>query len=279
MFLDLLTSLLGKERSWRLGRGLYMRARDEHGNAIASNGEAMLIRKLVAAHRADAAQPFRAMDIGANQGEWSQTLLREAGALPVALDIFEPVPATVDMLRANIGDDPRARIHAQAISDHIGTASMHVVGDGAGTNSLDGAHSGIAGRAVDVALTTLDAFLTEHAISRVDLVKIDAEGHDIVILRSLVPLLNAKTFGAIQFEYNWRWLMNRGSLREVFELIEGTPYRLARVAPGGPVVINRWNAELDRYFEANYALISDEMIAAIGARRGDWDDANVLPFG
>ena len=279
MLTNLLIALLGRRRAWRLGRRMYMQARGEVGNSIAFNGEAELIRQMARAHRSMGSdRAFHAIDIGANRGEWTHSLIDSMGNLAYSVDIFEPVPSTLDSLRADFATCPPVRIHAAAVSDHVGTATMHIVGQAAGTNSLDGASFDIAGGSLEVALTTLPIALTEMGYPVVDLVKIDVEGHDIVILRSLGDVLRSATIGAIQFEYNWRWLANGGSLYEVFAMIEGTGYRLARVAKAGPIIINSWNPEIDRFLEANYVLLSPSTVAVLNPRSADWDANNTTLF-
>lgn len=254
-----------------------MAARQEIGNDIALNGEALLIRRSVAAHRASAPdQPYRAFDIGANLGEWTAEVARVAGdAFPWSVDLFEPIEGSFTHVARRFADDTRIRCHQAAVSNRVGTAQMVVVGDTSGTNHLGTLATDTDARTVTVPLTTLEAQLADLGFDRVDLVKVDTEGHDIEILRAIRPLLERGAIGVLQFEYNWRWLSNRGSLNEVFELIAGTGYRLARVYPDGLGIYPGWNAEMDRYFEANYALVRADMAAAIGAVDLIWDGSNV----
>lgn len=272
----LIQPLLGRERAWRLGRGLYMRARGEVGNAIATNGEAALARQVAAAHRNRASgDPLRIYDIGANLGDYTAAALDAAGDAPVRIELFEPVPTAHARVAARFAGDDRVVANQLAISNRDGEAEMIVVGEASGTNSLNAA-PGTTGSTVTVPLRTLERHLDATGAATVYLVKIDAEGHDIEILRAIGPLLAARRLGVVQFEYNWRWLINRGSLFEVFQLIAATDYVLARVADPVPLAIDGWNAELDRYFEANYALIRSDLVDPLGARRMRWDGSNVL---
>jgi hypothetical protein len=74
----------------------------------------------------------------------------------------------------------------------------------------------------------------------------------------------------VQFEYNWRWLINHASLRDVFEYIKDKPYRLGKLVGRSIELFDAWHFELDRYFENNYVLI----------RRGSalLESANVVRF-
>ena len=63
-------------------------------------------------------------------------------------------------------------------------------------------------------------------ISQVIFAKIDTEGFDALILAGVLECLQRGIFDLIRFEYNWRWLLNSKSLRDIFQLIQNTPYRL-----------------------------------------------------
>lgn len=276
MIRSLLLQLLGRRNTWRLGRSLYLAARRELNNAIQENGEATLIRRAIAAHRASSAhRVFRAFDIGANLGEWTAEVARFAdGGIDWTVDLFEPVDGSFAHVSALFADEPRIQCHKAAVSSDVGSAQMVVVGETSGTNHLS-AHAAADVRTITVPLTTIAAQMEARDIDRIDLIKIDTEGHDIEILRGLRALLDRRAIGVVQFEYNWRWLPNKGSLYEVFQLIRDTGYRLARVCPDGLAIFPEWNAELDRYFEANYALIAPDMADAIGAVQLRWEPSNV----
>jgi FkbM family methyltransferase len=272
----LLVNLLGRGTAWRIGRALYMESRNETHNAIASNGEAVLARMALEAYRRSRpTRPFTAFDVGANLGEWTAVVADAAESSDWQVEVFEPVEGSFERLSQRFADQPRVHCHRLAISNRVGEAEMFIVGDTSGTNSLTQTGTGEDTTRITVPLTTLEAHMASIGAHEVDIVKIDAEGHDIEILRGLGSLLSHGALGIVQFEYNWRWLPNRGSLWEVFELVKGTRYSVARVEPTGPTVFESWNAELDRFFEANYALIRDDVAASLGARRTRWSNANL----
>ncbi len=267
--------LLGRRLTWRIGRAMYLAARDESANAIADNGEADLIRRVFAAARArHPDRPVVAFDIGANLGEWTVAALAAAGDAACRIEVFEPVPDAITATTAAIAGDARATVNPVAISDRDGETEMHLVGPTAGTNSLDWP-AVAGGQTVAVRLATLESVVRDKKIDHIDLIKIDTEGHDIAILRAMGPLLAQGLPGVVQFEYNHRWLHNHGSLHEVFALVADTRYRVGRVLPGTVALFDGWNPELDRYFEANYVLVRADVADAIGARSLHWDASNV----
>ena len=86
---------------------------------------------------------------------------------------------------------------------------------------------------VDVAVTTLADVLEDQEIDVVDSVKSDVEGFDLSVLRGASSLLAESRIGLFQFEYNHCWISTRSLLRDVFELVDGLPYHVCKVVPGG----------------------------------------------
>jgi FkbM family methyltransferase len=280
MSLDLVVRLLGRRRAWRLGRRLYMAARGEVPNDIATNGEAALIGQCIRAFRTSdskESERFVAFDIGANLGLWSKVVLRESEAAGVtcAVEVFEPVAGAFDRLVSEFGQMENVRLHQCAVSDRNGTAQMQIVGEFAGTNSLSPSIDPSA-ISVEVPVETLSDIRSRLGIGTIHLCKIDAEGHDLAILEGMRDALRAGALEVVQFEYNWRWLMNGSTLQAVFALARDVGYRVGRVAPDHLEMYSEWSFEHDRFFENNYVLVRADVLPRLVSRETRWDDSNVL---
>jgi len=265
--------------AWRAGRRLYCAARGEpRQNAIATNGEAYLQRKVVAARRG---APLAVMDIGANEGEWTLSLLDAIGAAahdgPVAIHAFEPASATFDRLLARLEGRPAGACvtpRRLALSDSCGNARIALTSPGGGTNSLHAGSATPSGGFETVETVDLTECCRREGIDHLHLVKSDAEGHDPLILRGALDMLRAERIDIFQFEYNHRWVFSRFFLADVFELVEGLPYSVARIMPDGVEILPGWRPELERFFEANYALVRRPALDWLDCRRGRYDDSN-----
>ena len=269
--------------SWRAGRWLYALARgEERSNGIGHNGESYVQSRAIASMPPD--ESAVVIDIGANQGDWTESLLallpaprRQKGMLRV--EAFEPVPTTADTLRgrvAHMDSEGLVSINCIAISDEVGAARMAVMSETGGTNSLnfDDAISREALGFVDVEKTTLARFCNERGIARVILAKCDTEGHDLRVLRGARDLLAAERIDVFQFEYNHRWIIARAFLKDVFEMIDGLPYSVARIAPDHIEVFPSWHPELDRFFQSNYLLVRKPALAWFNVKECRFDDSN-----
>lgn len=266
--------------AWRLGRNVYCRARGETASDdIVTNGESYVQRCVVRA--AEPSLRFCAVDVGANQGDWSLPLV---AALPPALrsrsasrlHAVEPVPTTQGSLKASLeaaGAADVVEVHALALSETSGRGSMQIVGGTSGRNSLV-ANEMAASGTIEVETMSLADFFERQAIERAQLVKIDAEGHDLAILKGARGLLAAGRIDVVQFEYNHTWVFSRSFLKDVFDLVEGLPYKVGRVRPRGVEVLDGWHPEIERFFHANYLLVREPALAWFDVHRGHFDASN-----
>jgi FkbM family methyltransferase len=271
---------------WRAGRRIYCAARGEQRSSdIATNGEAYVQTCVVKA--APAGERLHILDIGANQGDWTKSLLRQLPAERrdqslVKIDLFEPAPATIVRLGHALletGLAHLAEIHPLAMSETAGVGSMAIMSETGGTNTMhfDGfVSTNPPGGWVEVRRTTVTEFCRSRGVQRVHLAKCDTEGHDLSVLRGAREMLAEGRIDVFQFEYNHRWVYSRTYLKDVFDLTKGLPYHVARIGPSSIEVLPGWHPELDRFFESNYVLVIENALGWFDVRRGHFDASNTL---
>ena len=142
--------------------------------------------------------PGHVVDVGANTGIYALIALLSQPDREVTA--FEPVPAIRRLLTANIalgGYRKRARIRGEAVGAETGTATLFVPpsapGDYVETSaSLSADFKGIAGEAIEVPVTTLDAWWVAAGRPPVAVVKIDVESREYDVLRGADALVAAQ---------------------------------------------------------------------------------------
>lgn len=144
-------------------------------------------------------------DIGANLGIYSFAAM--AVAPDAAVHAFEPTPEIAERLReaAALNRLSRLHVHAVAASSTTGFVKLR---RWRGETGRNGGMNFIAGSAGEdepdrVPAERLDDFCNERRIDRIDLLKIDVQGHEAEVLRGAAGLLNARRVGMIFFELNW----------------------------------------------------------------------------
>lgn len=266
---------------WRAGRYLYCRARGEVANNSETNGEAY-VQSCVLNGTSASKTPLMVLDIGANLGEWTSLLLSKIPTKRVSFVsvlMFEPVPATYEKLKHNINrieNGHVAKAYPLAMSNEGGEAEMVVLSETGGTNSLhfdDDLAADAIGR-VKIVKTTLDTFCEAEGIEHIHLLKCDTEGHDAHVLLGACGMLQAERLDVVQFEYNHRWVYARSFLKDMFDLIEGLPYRIGRICPDHIEVFDTWHFELERFFEGNYLIIHESVLEWFDVKEGKFDGSN-----
>lgn len=132
-------------------------------------------------------------DIGSNLGFTTQAFL-DAGAERVVA--VEPDPQNFAVLKIKFGHNPSITIISTAISDYEGEANLWLhQSDGAlhtiGPKWKEFLGSGKYHEKINVRTTTLDRLIEEYGTPK--FVKIDVEGHELMVLQKLsypIPLLS-----------------------------------------------------------------------------------------
>lgn len=143
-------------------------------------------------------------DIGAHTG---QTALPALQSFPHArVFAFEPHPATFAALSRTVTHPQFAALNV-AMSDKAGKVPFYDYGELATCNSMVAdsqyaRHAGRPFRTIDVEAITVDAFCRARAIDRVDVLKIDTEGHELAVLAGARQLLATGRPMFIYAEFN-----------------------------------------------------------------------------
>ncbi|WP_155803405.1 FkbM family methyltransferase [Bordetella sp. FB-8] len=124
----------------------------------------------------------RAADIGANMGLHT-ILLTKSG---FQVEAYEPDPAHCTKLIRNLGLNSvaDATVHKAAVSDHVGTMQFVRVLGNTTSSHLAGAKANPYGELEKFDVDVVDV---RNIVRRVELMKIDAEGHEAVILNAISP--------------------------------------------------------------------------------------------
>jgi FkbM family methyltransferase len=196
-----------------------------------------------------------AIDVGASLGEWALPMARRVGA-GGRLYAFEPQPRS----RAALGESLRLNNLAQAtllphaVSDSEGESMMALplVTSSAvdtGRAHLGAPREGEAG--IAVATVTLDRFAAREGLARLDLVKIDVEGHERAVLAGAADLL-ARFRPVIVIEIGHEAAADRAAIHA---LLTGLAYDLGGILLDHGVAPAAW----DDYRTASGPFVADEV--------------------
>lgn len=173
------------------------------------------------------------LDIGANIGYYSLTAARIVGPAGRVI-CYEPGPSAAARLRENIALNRLSSLTVieAAVSDKPGTLQFHL-GEDSEAGSLYNCSDAVG--CVDVPVTTIDEQVRGLNLAGVDLIKIDAEGAEVRVLRGAQGLLFGPRAPSLIVEANPITLKASGesmeSLRRellqagyLIEVIESAPW-------------------------------------------------------
>jgi FkbM family methyltransferase len=226
---------------------------------IPLNGESDLVARLAPRGLATV------VDVGANHGDWSRLVLSHSPQ--AAIHMFEIMPPIAASLRAQAWP-------AQAVINDVGLSDRQGELDIAFNPALDG-YSGThppkqllaAGfETVRCRVVTGDEYCRARAITSIDLLKVDAEGHDFNVLRGFATLIDARAIAAIQFEHSFAAIGPRVMLRDIQDWLEARGYAVGKLFPAG-VLFATYDTEWEDYRGMNWVAVPAERADLIEAVR------------
>jgi FkbM family methyltransferase len=264
---DVACLTLGRRQVVRAARFALRRATLDVPNNMNTNGEKLLQRWIF--DLLPNGRKVHVLDVGANVGEWSASMLAAAqrvGRLDdLDLHAFEPASDTFACLSERL-NDMGASLNHVAVSDTTGSSLLHIMGPTAGTNSLHAAPVMCEAVSTEsVSTVTLADYVARSGLPNIGLLKIDTEGHDLAVLRSGRILFADHRVSVTQFEYNWRWIKARSFLSDAFDLLCDAGYRIGKLTPRGVEFYPGWDPDLETFVEGNYVAATPECATKIPA--------------
>jgi FkbM family methyltransferase len=150
------------------------------------------------------------IDVGAHVGYYSLLAARQVGSEGKVYS-FEPEPINYSLLVKNVELNGYKNVTtiSQAVSSAKGSTTLFVSALDSGRNSVF--HHGLPeSGSVEVATTSLDAFLDKHGWPKIDLIKIDVEGAELNVLAGMTELLRKSENLKLILEFNPALLQSAG---------------------------------------------------------------------
>jgi FkbM family methyltransferase len=240
------------------GRRLLHFADGNPVSRIDRNGELWLIRGIMSLHSSGGIESrLTVIDAGANEGDYSDVVLREARkrGREIALHAIEPSPRCAARLKARFADRAEVRIVQAALGNRSGTALLYGGNSGSAHASLVSREVLTGAGMIEVPLMRLDDYLSEHSIETVHLLKLDVEGFELSALEGLGDKLNPDFLQFIQFEYGGATLDAGTSLRGLYRLLSKAGYLVAKLFPR-VLEVRRYNPGMEYYAYSNFVAFS-----------------------
>lgn len=202
----------------------------------------------------------RVIDIGANYGLYSLVAADRVGP-GGRVWAFEPASGTAKCLASSAAanDFGNVVVDQSAVSDTAGSARL-TLNDNAELNRIL-EDAPFDGEVETVPLVTLDQSMEKHGWNGIDFLKIDAEGHEVNILRGGRRFFDSES-PLIQYEVTDADGLHMGLVKEFSEL----GYRSYRLVPGLDVLVPFGEEEVPDDYLLNLFCCKPDRAARLAAR-------------
>lgn len=174
------------------------------GGSTALSGEKAILKELRRRHERTG-EPLCIFDVGANKGKFLELIEKSLQEIPVHVHAFEPSRRMYDILCANADGYRNVTFNNKGLGNQKGDLELYSNEEGSGLASLYKRrldHYGIDLKYSEtVTIDTLDNYCLEHDIRKVDLLKLDVEGHELDVLKGGVDMFARKKIAMVSFEF------------------------------------------------------------------------------
>ncbi|MGV3765446.1 MAG: FkbM family methyltransferase [Chitinophagaceae bacterium] len=224
--------------------------------SIYENGEHKLLRTIIQAHTAGELIIF---DVGANVGGFTsvamKTFLESQIPNPIKIYAFEPLPDTFGELQANLSKLENCTLVNSGLSETTGTAEIFYDPKRNTCASLHDRYEMNTPSKINIELMRLDTYMETNQIKKIDLLKIDTEGHELSVLKGAGAYLHPESIRNIQFEYGGTYLDSRTYLRDIYNLLLPKGYKIYKLFRNN-LAERDYHPAMENFQYANYVAMS-----------------------
>ncbi|MGE3622412.1 MAG: FkbM family methyltransferase [Bdellovibrionales bacterium] len=235
-------NLFARKRFGRFNASLLRRAQAGLGvndyGPRQNAGERRLLEDMVR----DLPQNAVVCDVGAHNGSYATFLASRRPDL--VIHAFEPNPTVFSELKAKAAN--RFTAHNFALGEREGEAMLHDPKSEGGSEcaslvaeAVDTLYGEHKKQVVPVRIETLDSVALAHGLKRIDYLKIDAEGYDLMVLRGAQSLIRENRLGIVQFEFNKMNVFSRTFMHDFHQILPN--HNLHRIVQDGLIPLGKYN--------------------------------------
>jgi FkbM family methyltransferase len=224
------------------------------GDGVLSSGEQVAFAVL----RQRSSPPYCIFDVGANQGQFLRLTLDHIGVEDFSIHCFEPGRETFKILAESAAQDARIRLNNIGMGKEKCEAILHFDRPGSGLASLTKRrldHFAIDFNGSEkVEISTIDSYCAENAISRIHLLKLDIEGHELDAFSGAHRMFEAKAIDVVTFEFGGCNIDTRSFFQDFWYFFNALDMAIFRITPSGYLYPLDSYKELDEQFRTTNCI-------------------------
>lgn len=205
------------------------------GSDVGSSGETAVFTRLN--RGIDMNRSLCVFDVGSNKGQYLTIACESLRGFKFTTHSFEPARMTYEQLCVNAGKYSNAVLNNCGLGSEPGELELYYDTTGSGLASLTkrrldhfGLHMELSEK---VRITTIDDYCDAKNIGRIDLLKIDTEGHELDVLHGAKKMFSKSAIDMVTFEFGGCNIDTRTYLQDFFYFFQSQKMRIARITPTG----------------------------------------------
>lgn len=205
-----------------------------YGADVNSSGESSVLFKLLSLRPS---QKLCVFDVGANKGQFLRAALAILKTPRPDFHVFEPSAYTYRLLSESVGGIDSVTLNNVALGKEAGIRKLFYDLPGSGIASLTKRHLDHFGRSMDICedvkVETLDQYCEVCSIEKIDLLKLDVEGHELDVLLGSTRMFRAGAISMVTVEVGGANIDTRTFVRDLFDFFSTHQMSIARITPSG----------------------------------------------
>jgi len=241
---------------------------EDKGNAnFNTNGEQHFINDLIKYYNKKNNE-IVIFDIGANTGNYSSYIIKCAkeNKLRYIIHMFEPTTSCFKTLENKFGFDKNIALNNFGISNQECEKNIYYDKEKSGLSSLYKRNLEAYGTKMDkseiIKLKRLDEYIKEKGIKKINLLKIDIEGHELMAINGLGKYLDTNNIDFIQFEYGGCNIDSQTTLFQIYTILENSGFIICKITPKY-LEKRKYSKSMEDYVYSNYVAVSPTIISEI----------------
>lgn len=224
------------------------------GASVEDSGEAYALSLLKKKYQDNSLVVF---DVGANKGNYADLVLKTFSHKSLQLHCFEPSARTYSFLQNKIKSTPNILLNLFGLSSKEQSLILHYDTIASGmasvyTRNLD--HIGTQLTTEEVCqFKTLDQYCNQQEIEKIDLLKLDVEGHELEVLQGGLRILPNIQF--IQFEFGGCNIDSRTYFKDFYLLLKDN-FDIYVLLKDGLLPIKTYGEHLEIFTTTNYFCVN-----------------------
>jgi FkbM family methyltransferase len=197
------------------------------------------------------------LDVGANHGDWSFTLLESNANTQV--HCFEPADDNFNILREKFIHFKNVHLNNLVVSDIDSEIEFIINGKLSPMNSIFLSLNDENSKVEKKRSISLDNYFRINNISHVNFVKIDVEGAEMIVLKGMVKSISEGMIDMIQFEYGPFSIYAKTLLKEFFEFFQEFGFNLFKISSKELLLLDEYNPLLENFSHSNWIAIKKDI--------------------